>query len=189
MKTYSSIFEFDKALKKVKNKEIPLYNIGDQAVGHALEKELFGEVRGQGVPDLQIERFVDTISKNNNFASPTLDGQYRIKGWDYELKTIDETPSKLHILRIKRYKYNLNKLLELALDRIRRLYLVKKRKIYKESDYGSVIFTQAFRCTGINLDVFYDEVKHRYSQTHDSIEVYFNNWNVANNLYNKIIPV
>ena len=71
MRTFTHIKQFEDFISKnILGKKFQATSIGDQAVGHTLEKNIFGEVMGRGVKDLIVMK---------DYFPPR-------GGWDYELK-------------------------------------------------------------------------------------------------------
>lgn len=173
MNTYSSIVQFENRVsEKILGHEIPLTKRGDQAAGHTFEEQVFGKVRGGGVPDLQIEKHYDT-------GGP-LNMGYVTKGWDYEIKTTEYVDNRFHVLRKKGH---LESLIIEGLEKIRRLYVVSRKCNWAED---KVVFETCRKFTGIKPKVYWDNVQYRFSNTHQAYEVYFKNFYILEHMYKNI---
>jgi len=171
MRTFTHIQEFDTFIKNnILGKSFCASSVGDQAVGHTLEKSIFGQVMGRGVKDL--------IIMKDEFPPKG--------GWDYELKSFTFTNYKLHILRSKKTTLAKNETnwFDEAFEKMKRCYLFSAKK-----SQDKVTFNQCWKLTGLIKSKFENFVQTRFSYTHNATEVYLSKPTDVNYIYKNIKEV
>lgn len=165
MRTFTHIKQFEDFISKnILGKKFQATSIGDQAVGHTLEKNIFGEVMGRGVKDLIVMK---------DYFPPR-------GGWDYELKAFTYIDNKLHILRQKKITLLKGEKTwqEVAYDKMRRCYIFSAEKVD-----NIITYKKCWKLSGLIKKKFFDCVASRYSYTHNATEVYLKKPTDVNYIY------